>query len=133
MNDDPGRIRVHPEKIREISLPGMGLRFAFGMVVSVIAGLVGQRWGVTAGGVFLAFPAVMAATLTLIQDEEHSRVPVAQDARGAVLGAIGMIVFAVCVWALAGRVPAVPALALATVAWMIVSAVLYLAVRRHTR
>ncbi|MER6005712.1 DUF3147 family protein [Nonomuraea angiospora] len=85
------------------------------------------RWGPVAGGVFLAFPAILAATLTLIEEEEHRRDPAAQDARGAVLGATGMIAFAACVWALATWLPAPLVLAVATVAWAVVAGLLYLA------
>ncbi|GGK97223.1 hypothetical protein Sme01_35660 [Sphaerisporangium melleum] len=131
----PGGIRIRPGKIREVSPVGLALRFAFGLAVSVVAGLVGTVWGEQAGGVFLAFPAVMAATLTLIEDEERSRVPVVQDARGAVLGAVGMIAFAACVWLLVLLIPAPLAMVVATVVWGAVSIALYLIVhnRRASR
>ncbi|GAA0408325.1 hypothetical protein Acor_71910 [Acrocarpospora corrugata] len=82
---------------------------------------------------FLAFPAILAATLTLIEKEEHRRGPAAQDARGAMLGAAGMIAFAGCVWALAGRLPAPLVLAIAGTAWTIIAAALYLAVGTRGR
>ncbi|WP_431929249.1 DUF3147 family protein [Nonomuraea jabiensis] len=119
-------IRLRPSKLRDTPVRGMVVRFAFGAIVSVAAGLVGLRWGPVAGGVFLAFPAILAATLTLIEEEEHRRDPAAQDARGAVLGATGMIAFAACVWALAARLPAPLVLAVATVAWAVVAGLLYL-------
>ncbi|MDX3102649.1 DUF3147 family protein [Nonomuraea angiospora] len=119
-------IRLRPSKLRETPVRGMVVRFAFGAVVSVAAGLVGLRWGPVAGGVFLAFPAIMAATLTLIEEEEHRRDPAAQDARGAVLGATGMVAFAACVWALATLLPAWLVLVVATVAWAVVAGLLYL-------
>ncbi|WP_214414399.1 DUF3147 family protein [Sphaerisporangium fuscum] len=127
------RIRLRPSKLREVHPGGMALRFAFGAAVSVVAGIVGALWGPVAGGVFLAFPATLAATLTLIEEEEHRRAPVEQDARGAALGAVGMIAFAAGVWLLATRVPAALALAIATAAWAIVAAGLYLAHRAHRR
>ncbi|MGW4965947.1 DUF3147 family protein [Nonomuraea sp. NPDC004186] len=120
-------IRLQPAKLRDTPVGGMVVRFAFGAIVSVAAGLVGLRWGPVAGGVFLAFPAILAATLTLIEEEEHRRDPAAQDARGAVLGATGMIAFAACVWGLATWLPAPLVLAVATVAWAVVAGLLYLA------
>ncbi|MFB9681983.1 DUF3147 family protein [Streptosporangium vulgare] len=105
---------------------GLAVRFGFGALVSVVAGLVGLQQGPVTGGVFLAFPAILAATLTLIEEKEHRRAPAAQDARGAVLGAAGMIVFAGCVWALAARLPAPLVLGIATVAWAVIAAALYL-------
>ncbi|SEK55523.1 DUF3147 family protein [Nonomuraea pusilla] len=123
------RIRVKPSKLRHTPVRGLVLRFVFGALVSVIAGVVGQRWGPLAGGVFLAFPAILGATLTLIEEEEHQRALAAQDAVGAVLGAVGMIAFAGCVWALAGRLPAPLVLGVATAAWALVAAILYLTFR----
>ncbi|GII87875.1 hypothetical protein Ssi03_58650 [Sphaerisporangium siamense] len=120
------RIRLRPSGARCAHPAGMALRFAFGAAISVVAALVTDRWGPVTGGVFLAFPATLAATLTLIEHEEHRRLPVEQDARGAVLGAAGMIVFAVCVWALATRLPAALVLVTATVAWALVAVALYL-------
>ncbi|MEU6713646.1 DUF3147 family protein [Nonomuraea sp. NPDC046802] len=118
-------IRLRPSKLRDTPIRGLAVRFAFGAFVSVVAGLVGLFWGPVAGGVFLAFPAILAATLTLIEEEEHRRDPAVQDVRGAVLGATGMIVFAVCVWALAMRLPAPLVLGLATAAWAVVAGALY--------
>ncbi|MEV0230939.1 DUF3147 family protein [Nonomuraea sp. NPDC050786] len=120
-----GGIRFQPAKLRETPLRGLVVRFAFGAFVSVVAGVVGELWGPVAGGVFLAFPAILAATLTLLEEEEHRRDPAVQDARGAVLGATGMIAFAVCAWALALRLPAPLGLGLATVAWAAIAGGLY--------
>lgn len=118
-------IRLRPSKLRETPVRGLAVRFVFGAFVSVVAGLVAHFWGTVAGGVFLAFPAILGATLTLIEEEEHSRDPVVQDARGAALGATGMIAFAVTVWALAVELPAPAVLGLATLAWAVVAGTLY--------
>jgi hypothetical protein len=125
-------IGLQPSKLRTLSVRGLAVRFAFGAAISVVAGLVGNQWGPVAGGVFLAFPAILAATLTLIEEkEEHSR-PAAQDAKGAVLGAAGMIGFALCVWLLAVTLPAWLALVIATVVWAAIAGVLYLIFGRQT-
>lgn len=118
-------IRLRPSKLRETPVRGLAVRFVFGAFVSVVAGLVAHFWGTVAGGVFLAFPAILGATLTLIEEEEHSRDPVVQDARGAALGATGMIAFAVTVWALAVPLAAPAVLGLATLAWAAVAGTLY--------
>ncbi|MEU8269564.1 DUF3147 family protein [Sphaerisporangium sp. NPDC049002] len=125
MNDSE-KIRADPSKLRHISPAALAVRFAFGAAVSVVAGLAGIRWGPVAGGIFLAFPAVLAATLTLIEAQEHSRFLAEQDVRGALLGAVGMIAFALCVWALAARIPTVVAMGIATTAWAVVATSLYL-------
>ncbi|WP_433411819.1 DUF3147 family protein [Microtetraspora malaysiensis] len=119
------RIRVEPAHLKKITKREMAVRFVFGAVISVAAALIGRAWGEVTGGVFLAFPAILAATLTLIQHEEHNRRPAAQDARGAILGAVGMIVYAACVWVLATRIPTPLALLAGLGAWAVVSAALY--------
>ncbi len=107
------------------------MRFAFGATISVAGGLIGNQWGPLVGGVFLAFPAVLAATLTLIEDKEQRTAPATQDARGAVLGAVGLIGFAGCVWGLAVTLPAWLALVIAVVAWAVIADVLYLVFGRQ--
>ncbi len=119
------KIRIQPSRLKKITKREMAVRFVFGAVISVAAALIGRAWGEVTGGVFLAFPAILAATLTLIQHEEHNRRPAAQDARGAMLGAAGMIVYAACVWVLATRIPAPFALLAGLGAWAVVSAALY--------
>ncbi|TMA76496.1 MAG: DUF3147 family protein [Deltaproteobacteria bacterium] len=59
-------------------------------------GLVAREWGPSAGGLFLAFPAILPASLTLVARHD-SRGDAADDARGAVLGAAALIVFAAVV------------------------------------
>ncbi|WP_067177605.1 DUF3147 family protein [Microtetraspora niveoalba] len=119
------RIRVQPSRLKKVTKREMAVRFVFGAVISVVAALIGRRWGGVTGGVFLAFPAILAATLTLIQHEEHKRAPAVQDARGAMLGAVGMVAYAACVWVLAPRIPAHFALLAGLGVWAAVSAALY--------
>jgi hypothetical protein len=72
------------------------------------------------GGILLAFPAILAASLTLIEEQEDS-VDAREDARGAVIGGCGLIAFAVvAALALTDLAPAVTLL-LAAIAWTIVA------------
>lgn len=98
------------------SLSQYALRFAFGGLVTALTGLVAWHWGPSAGGLFLAFPAILPASLTLIARHD-SRGDAADDARGAVLGAAALIVFAAVVLMLMQR-PAWVALGAATAAWL---------------
>ena len=50
-------------------------------------------FGPRAGGLFLAFPAILAASVTLIEKKERNRAGV-HDIKGAVLGAVGLTAFA---------------------------------------
>jgi len=46
------------------------VRFLFGGAATVLAGLVARRFGPAAGGLFLAFPAIFPASVTLIESHE---------------------------------------------------------------
>jgi hypothetical protein len=71
----------------------VGRRFVLGAAASLLAGVVTQLFGPQAGGLFLAFPAILLATLTLLEKKEGRTAAVASS-EGAVLGAIGLAVFA---------------------------------------
>lgn len=97
------------------------VRFAFGGLVTVGAGLVGQRWGPVAGGLFLAFPSILPASLTLVA--RHARLPAAAgaDAFGASVGSLGLVGFGALLWALAATLPAWLVLPLAALVWLAVA------------
>lgn len=86
-------LRFQPAKIGEANVREMLVRFGFGAATSALAGVVGVLAGPTVGGVFLAFPAILLASLTLIADEE-GRSKARDDARGAAAGALGLLAFA---------------------------------------
>lgn len=102
--------------LREIRLRALALRFVFGAAVSVVAGLVGIAAGQRAGGVMLAAPAVLPATLTIIERKE-GRGPAVTEVQGAVLGAVALIGFAVVAAASMARLPLAAALLGALAAW----------------
>lgn len=71
------------------------------------AGLIAEKWGPSAGGLFLAFPAIFPASATLIEKHEReskqakgligverAKNAAAVDAAGASIGSIGLVVFA---------------------------------------
>jgi hypothetical protein len=82
--------------LREVRPKDYAVRFAFGVTVSAAAALVAIVWGDRLGGLFLAFPAILPATLTLLQ-KEHGQRSAVSDVHGATLGAAGMVAFAVSV------------------------------------
>ena len=93
------------------------VRFLFGGAATVLAGLVARRFGPAAGGLFLAFPAIFPASVTLIESHEkerkgelgyngtnRGRMAASIDAAGATLGSVGLIGFAiVLIWLLPRR------------------------------
>ena len=110
------------------------VRFAFGGVVTVLAGLIAKHLGPEIGGLFLAFPAIFPATATLIEKHEkqkkeragksgtkRGRDAAGVDAAGAAMGSIGLATFALVVWL---RLPASRmsmVLIGATLAWFVTS------------
>jgi hypothetical protein len=101
------------------------IRFALGAGVSVVAGLLAKFVGVRFGGAFLAFPAILPATLTLIQEKDGTR-DADRNAIGAVLGGLGLVAFATVAESGFGRLPSPVVLLLALAAWMTTSGLLYL-------
>lgn len=125
-------MRLDLSAARGVAVRDMAVRFAFGAGISVVAGLVGLAWGAAAGGLLLAFPAILPASLTLIEKKEgmqHAR----DDDAGATLGALALVGFGVCGWQLITGTGAPAALVAATAAWLVGATLLYLISRAVTR
>ena len=105
----------------------VAVRFAFGAAIALAAGVIGMRFGPLIGGLFLAFPAVLPASLTLLE-KRNGLHEADVDARGAILGACGMVAFAFAAH-FALRPLGVAAIAVAWVVWILVAVALFLAVR----
>jgi drug/metabolite transporter (DMT)-like permease len=132
-------------KIR-IDLSGLGqshwyeylIRFIFGGVVTALAGIIAKRFGPSIGGLFLAFPAILPATATLLarSEQEKKKRPGSEsvkpsdgvirgrevagvDAAGAAMGTIGLAVFAFAVWKGLPQLPLAVVLPLASVAYFV--------------
>jgi len=110
------------------------IRFVLGGIATVITGVVAKEFGPTIGGLFLAFPAVLPASTTLIQThekkrkhrlglhgEDRGRQVAGLDAAGAAMGSFGMVAFAVLAWVLLPRWPTWAVLVISTVVWFAVS------------
>jgi uncharacterized membrane protein (GlpM family) len=111
-------------RLRRVRVRDYVVRFAMGAAISVVAAVVGKIIGVRFGGTLLAFPAILPASLTLIQEEEGtSRAD--RDAIGAILGAVGLVIFGMVGEATFGRVDPALALALAILGWLVTALLLY--------
>jgi hypothetical protein len=124
VEQDDERIRFDPGGVRQVDRKQALLRFGAGAGASLVAALVSQFAGSRASGPLLALPAILIASLTLIADDDGLRAAV-DDARGAVLGAVGLVAFAVVCSQLLDHLPTWVVLVLATVAWAVVSLLLY--------
>jgi hypothetical protein len=109
-----------------------------------LAGGIAQFFGPEAGGLLLAFPAILGASATLIEKHERERKQKfglsgyrsgtdagALDAAGAGLGSIGLVTFGLGIWLLAPSL-ALGSLALGSVFWLLVSVSLW-RLRREVR
>jgi uncharacterized membrane protein (GlpM family) len=116
--------RFDADELRKTPARQYITRFLFGGVITVAASLIAKAWGPMIGGLFLAFPAVLPASLTFVMDEDGRRAAV-DDARGARLGAAALVVFASVAWLGAREWSAPVALGSALLAWILTSLVLW--------
>ncbi len=103
-------------EVRKVRRRDLGYRFIAGALTSITAGAVSLAFGVRVGGVLLAFPAILAASLTLIEEQEDSA-QAREDARGAVLGGSALALFAAVAALTLDKLSGSIALLLATLAW----------------
>jgi len=99
------------------------VRFAFGGAVAVVAGITAKALGDFAGGLALAFPAILPAALTLVKQHD-GRQQASDDARGARFGAVGLVAFAAVLF-VSANAGAWVALPLALLAWLATAAGLW--------
>ena len=113
--------------LRKIRAREYALRFGFGAAVSLVAGIAGLLAGYRLGGLFLAFPAILPATLTLLEKKDGVAQAVS-DVRGATIGAVAMLGFALTALALFPRLHGA-AILVALGAWIIASLAIYAGLR----
>ena len=84
------------------------MRFFFGGLITVATGMIAKKYGPRVGGLFLAFPAIFPASLSLVDKHtkkkkarvglngtNRGRAAATLDAKGSVVGALGLIAFAI--------------------------------------
>lgn len=111
--DKPVTIQVDLSALTKTKWYEYAVRFLFGGAITVVTGLLANRYGPVFGGLFLAFPAIFPASATLVEKHEREkkqkagilkttrgRQAAALDARGALIGSIGLVCFALVVWKL---------------------------------
>jgi uncharacterized membrane protein (GlpM family) len=106
------------QKLRTRKFGALALRFGFGGAITVATQLVARAFGPEVAGLFLAFPAILPASLTLIRDDDGPAAAV-NDALGAMAGSVALLVFAASVWEAAGAIPVTQLLCISTIAWIV--------------
>ena len=122
-------VQFDPSRLRRLKWHEYAVRFAFGGLIAGLAGFLAKTYGPAVGGLFLGFPAILPASLTLVKKHDGEEAA-GNDALGAIAGSGGMIAFALIVWGLATHLPAWLVLIGAFVAWLALSIVLWLPLRR---
>jgi len=132
------RVGVEFSKLREGTIGEYVERFLFGGVVTVIATLIANRYGPVIGGLFLAFPGIFPAAVSMTEKHarkrkaesgEHGtlfgRAEASVEAAGASAGALGLAAFGLTLW-VGLREHKFPAmLILAMVVWLATSLVFW--------
>jgi hypothetical protein len=120
------RPRLDVRRIARTEHKPLLYRFGAGALTSIAAGAVTLAFGNRVGGIFLAFPAILAASLTLIEEEEASA-DAREDARGATVGGAALTLFAAVAALTLGHLAGGLALLSASVAWLAVAVLGYAA------
>jgi hypothetical protein len=137
-------VRAKLSSLREGRWYEYVIRFVLGGATALAAGIIADIWGPATGGLFLAFPAILCASATLVESHERRRKreqhvkgrcrgtdAAALDAAGAALGSIGLAVFALAVWRLAPSLGPF-SLIVGSIGWLLVSITLWW-LRRYVR
>lgn len=127
--DQGSAVGVELDRLRGVRTRDVAVRFVFGAVISLVAGWAGNVWGARVGGLFLTFPAIMPASLTLIE-QKGGRRQADRNASGAVVGGAALGAFALVAHVGLRSLPAAAVVALATLGWTVVAVGGYLLVRR---
>jgi len=139
-------IRLDFSPLRQTRWYEYAIRFLFGGSITVIAGLIADRFGPAVGGLFLAFPAIFPASVTLIAKHQRERKEAkglhggergkqaaAVEAIGAAMGSIGLVLFALLAWILFQKAPAWATLMASTFVWLAASSLIWLLRKRRLR
>jgi hypothetical protein len=116
-------------KLSKIRPKDLVVRFGFGAAISLVAGLISLAFGATTGGMFLAFPAILPASLTLIEKKEGTEAAI-HNLDGTILGAAALGAFALVAGVGLRSTSAVLALPGALATWLGASLIAYVVVRK---
>jgi hypothetical protein len=132
------KIQVDLSALQQTQWYQYAVRFVFGGVVTVAAGIVAKKFGPVVGGLFLAFPAIFPASATLIEKHEEERKQreglkgtdraaeaVSVDAAGAAIGSMALAVFGLLVWREIPNHSPWMVLPIAILAWLATSVLLW--------
>ena len=136
-------VRIRLAALKDIKPREIALRFLFGGACSLAAYEISQRFGPVIGGLFLAFPAIFPASVSLVEKHHRENVQAAggdgvaegrlaasMDAAGASIGCVGLMGFALVAWRELPLQTAGLVLAESLLAWAVLAAGFWLYRRR---
>jgi len=122
------------------------LRFGLGGLVTAATGLIARQCGPVLGGLFLAFPAIFPAGVTLIAQRERKKKEqkglhgtirgqqaAALDAAGTALGALALMLFAAFVWRTLPKRTLSSTLLVGALLWLTFSVAFWWVRKKHRR
>ena len=125
------RISVNFSAVRQVTPIEVVSRFLLGGAITAAAGFIANVCGPTVGGLFLAFPAILPASLTLVAKQQErrkarlrlsgirrGREAAALDAFGALMGTAGLAGFGITVWLAASSIAAPFTLVTGMTVWL---------------
>jgi len=136
-------VKIDPQGAKQTKARAYIVRFVFGGAITAIAGMIGDRWGPAIAGLFLAFPAIFPASLTMLESHERERkarkrlrghargITAAADyAMGTAVGSFGLMAFAAMCWGCLEHLPAALTMAGGVLLWSGVSGLLWILLKR---
>jgi Protein of unknown function (DUF3147) len=131
------QIKVDASALGQTKWYEYAIRFLFGGMITVVAGMIAKKFGPSIGGLFLAFPAIFPASATIekhetqkkekegLEGKDRGREAASVDAAGAAMGSIGLLVFALLVWKFIAHYTPWLVLVAAALIWLMVSVLLW--------
>jgi Protein of unknown function (DUF3147) len=128
------RIEANWSSLKDTRPHEYAVRFLFGGLATVAAGLIASKFGPAIGGLFLAFPAIFPAGASLIESHERKRkakigsdgrnrgrMAASLDALGASLGCVGLMAFAFILSRWLNGHNAWLLISIATMVWLVIA------------
>jgi hypothetical protein len=132
------KVGINFSSLRETKAHEYLLRFVFGGVCTVFAGIMAKHFGPAVGGLFLAFPAIFPASATMIENHEkrrkaeqgmngtiRGRMAASIDASGAALGCVALVGFAIVLWVELPNHNPLTVVVIATLTWAVMAYTLW--------
>ena len=132
-------INAKLSSLKDVKPHEFAMRFFFGGICTVAAGLIAQRFGPIVGGLFLAFPAIFPAGASLLETHEkrkkqkvgldgtrRGRSAASVDAAGASIGCLGLVGFSIVLWKGLPDHNAYLVISLATITWLFASVLFWI-------